>query len=464
MTKSTILSLAVLLCGLSYIMVACGDDGKDEPTPPASGNVTVTVTPEVLSTGPEATSLELTVQASADWSASTDADWVSIRPSGGVKDTPLTLQLSVKANGNMDERTADIRISSGGNTLRTVTLTQGYVMTATASMTSLTMSGAESSTSITITANAEWNLSTTESWLSITPASGGKGETQVTLKASANNDAADRRADVTLTCGESKTDIKVSQLSDAINIPDGYALVWSDEFNGGPSLGPDWVAENWPAGYVNNELQTYTSKPVDGKSTLVVADGFLNINCFKGPDGKIYSGRVNAKPSTGWLYGYFEARINLPKGKGTWPAFWMMPSNVDWSTNGWPKCGEIDIMEEVGANPNYVSSSLHTENYNHTKGTQKTHEMYCAGAEGEFHVYACEWTEDEIITYVDGKVQLRATRASMGSDHASWPFHYPFYPILNLAWGGDWGGYKGVDDNALPVTMKIDYVRIFQKK
>lgn len=142
----------------------------------------------------------------------------------------------------------------------------------------------------------------------------------------------------------------------------------------------------------------------------------------------------------------------------------MMPVGNDWNTNPWPQCGEIDIMEEVGADPNQVSSSLHTQNYNHTKGTQKTHAMNCPGAEEEFHVYALEWTEDFINTYVDGKLQLSATKSSMGADHDSWPFHYAFYPILNLAWGGDWGGYKGVDDSALPVTMQIDYLRVFQKK
>ncbi|MDE6792229.1 MAG: glycoside hydrolase family 16 protein, partial [Muribaculaceae bacterium] len=278
-----------------------------------------------------------------------------------------------------------------------------------------------------------------------------------------NSTSSNREATLNLLCGESNSEIKVTQMSDAINVPEGYNLVWSDEFNSGSSLGSDWVAENWPAGYVNNELQIYTSKAIDGKKTIEIKDGFLNITCFKASDGKIYSGRVNARPSTGWLYGYFEARILLPVGKGTWPAFWMMPSNVDWNTNGWPKCGEIDIMEEVGANPDYVSSSLHTEKYNHTKGTQITHEMKCPGAETSFHVYALEWTEDEIITYVDGKVQLRASKAALGASHDCWPFHYAFYPILNLAWGGDWGGYKGVDENALPATMKIDYVRIFQK-
>ncbi len=324
---------------------------------------------------------------------------------------------------------------------------------------------------ITVTSTADWSIRSNEDWCSVTPSGGSKDQsTKVTVKISANNGSTSRSGNLTITSSGKTVTIPVSQTAspvdqytDEITAPEGYSLVWHDEFNEGTLPGSDWVLENWPAGYVNNELQTYTSKEVDGKRTAEVKDGFLWINCFKGTDGKIYSARLNAKPSTGWLYGYFEARINLPKGLGTWPAYWMMPSNVDWNTNPWPYCGEIDIMEEVGANPNYVSSSLHTGNYNHTKGTQKTHEMYCAGAEGEFHIYALEWTEEGITTYVDGKVQLQVTKASMGADHDSWPFHYAFYPILNLAWGGDWGGYKGVDDNDLPVSMKVDYARIFQK-
>jgi beta-glucanase (GH16 family) len=142
----------------------------------------------------------------------------------------------------------------------------------------------------------------------------------------------------------------------------------------------------------------------------------------------------------------------------------MMPVGNDWSTNPWPKCGEIDIMEEVGVVPNEVSSSIHTQDYNHTKNTQKTHAMTISKAEGEFHKYALLWTADEIITYVDDKEQLRVSKAKLGSGHDQWPFHYAFYPIFNLAWGGDWGGMNGVDDNALPITMEIDYIRIFQKK
>lgn len=454
-----IISLAVSF----PLMASCGGDSKDEPVPTTT-SISVNVAPESLNAGSEATALELNIKANADWAIRTDADWVTLRPSGGVKDSDIKVQVSVSANSGMDERNTTLNIVSGGKTVKTVSLIQGYVTKATPSLKSLTMGGQESSSSFTITANADWTLSADCEWLTLNPAKGGKGDTAVEVKAKANDTSSTREGKITLACGADNTEITVTQLSDEVVTPEGYALVWSDEFNHGPVPGSDWTIENWAPGHVNNELQTYTSREVDGKRTLEVKDGFLFINCFKGNDGKVYSGRMNAHPNTGWLYGYFEARILLPKGKGTWPAFWMMPSNVDWNTNPWPYCGEIDIMEEVGANPDYVSSSLHTGNYNHTKGTQKTHEMYCKGAEGEFHIYAVEWTENEIITYVDGKVQLRATKAEMGADHDSWPFHYAFYPILNLAWGGDWGGYKGVDESVLPVTMKVDYVRIFQKK
>ncbi len=465
MKKPKIIILSFLLIACFPLMAcSCGSDSKDEPNPPVNPSITVSVTPETLNAGPDAGVLELTVRANTDWGIRTEADWATVTPSGGVKDTDIKVKVTVKANPDMDSRTASIDIISGGNVIKRVTLTQGYVTKATPSVKSLTMGAQVSATSFTINANGDWALSSEASWLTLSPAKGGKGDTTVEVKATENTDGATREAIINLVCGDDKTEIKVTQLSDAIEAPAGYTLVWSDEFNAGPVPSSDWTIENWAPGHVNNELQTYTSREVDGKRTLEVKDGFLYINCFKAADGKVYSGRMNARPTTGWLYGYFEARIKLPKGKGTWPAFWMMPSNVDWVANPWPYCGEIDIMEEVGANPEYVSSSLHTGNYNHTKGTQKTHEMKCPGAEDSFHVYACEWTAEEITTYVDGKVQLHATKAAMGADHDSWPFHYAFYPILNLAWGGDWGGYMGVDENALPATMMVDYVRIFQKK
>ena len=185
----------------------------------------------------------------------------------------------------------------------------------------------------------------------------------------------------------------------------------------------------------------------------------MSIKCFK-ENNKIYSGRVYAHDNVGWKYGYIEAKIKLPKGKGTWPAFWMMPCNVDWANEGWPKCGEIDIMEEVGCVPNEVSSSLHAEGHVHTNNTQVTHAMTIENAEGEYHIYAIEWTKEYIRTYVDGKEQLNYE--SDGTIR-NYPYDKPYYIILNLAWGGSWGGMWGVDESALPVTMMVDYVRVFQK-
>ena len=461
MKKSRFIAALFSLAFISQALASCGSDGKDDPT---GGVVSVTVAPEILQADAQKQNLELSVTVGADWAITSDADWVSLRPSGGVKNVTGIVKVSVDENKGFDERSALITILTGGKPVKTVTLTQDFASQVSPSVSSLTFGGQESTSTLMITSNCDWELSASDSWISVAPANGGKGETEVKVSVLENKTESSREGILILTFAGGKSEIKVSQLSDVVNVPEGYTLVWSDEFNEGTVPGSDWVHENWDAGHVNHELQTYTDKVVDGKRTTEIKDGFLNINCFKGSDGKIYSGRMNAKPSTGWLYGYFEARICLPEGKGTWPAFWMMPSNVDWGTNPWPKCGEIDIMEEVGADPNEVSSSLHTENYNHTKNTQKTHAMNCAGAEGGFHTYALEWTEDAITTYVDGKVQLKALKSEMGTDHDSWPFHYAFYPILNLAWGGDWGGYKGVDESALPVTMKVDYVRIFQKK
>ena len=244
-------------------------------------------------------------------------------------------------------------------------------------------------------------------------------------------------------------------------VPQGYQLDFSDEFDGTDVNTADWKFEIQSPGWVNHELQRYVGKTYRGEKVVFVEDDHLTIRCQKGSDGQVVSGRLNLRPSEGWRYGYFEARIKLPKGRGTWPAFWMMPVGVDWSTNPWPTCGEIDIMEEVGADPNEVSSSIHCDAYNHPKHTQKTHAMHLDGAEDAYHVYALLWTPDRLTFYVDGRVQLIYNKES--DDHAVWPFHYAFHPILNLAWGGDWGGYKGVDENALPCEMLVDYVRIYKK-
>ncbi len=241
---------------------------------------------------------------------------------------------------------------------------------------------------------------------------------------------------------------------------EGYTLVWNDEFKGTTLDTAKWTYQESPAGWVNNELQTYVKGLTpEGASTVEVGDGTLKIHALKEGD-KVYSGRIYGHRQTGFQYGYVEARIKLPVGRGTWPAFWMMPVK---HVKGWPADGEIDIMEEVGANPNYVSSSIHCKAYNHPMKTQKTHEMLCPTAETDFHVYAMEWTPDYIRTYVDGEEQFYFENDQAGNDD-TWPYKTAFYPILNVAWGGDWGGYKGIDWEALPVTMEVDYVRVWQKR
>ena len=297
-------------------------------------------------------------------------------------------------------------------------------------------------------------------WVTVTPSYSAEKSAVVTVSVAKNDTYRDRETVITVKCGTTREKVTLKQSGGEVDIdvPEGYHLVWRDEFNEGSELkSSDWTHEVKGDHWVNNELQTYVNhtSPSGGLVTEV-KDGSLQIHCFK-EGGKIYSGRVYAKVKSGWQYGYIEGRIKLPKGKGTWPAFWMMPVNY----TGWPDSGEIDIMEEVGYHPNYVSSSLHANSHVHSNGTQVTHEMYCAGAEDDFHVYAIEWTHDNITTFVDGKVQLSYDNRGLG--HDDWPYDAPFYVILNLAWGGDWGGAQGVDENALPVTMLVDYVRVFQK-
>ena len=308
----------------------------------------------------------------------------------------------------------------------------------------------------------EWGVYADQDFIIINAKNTTSQSGTLTIVVPANPTTDARKGTVTVMSGAARKSINVTQEAAeqaAYYSPDGYSLVWHDEFDTGSELNPnDWVHEVQNSGWVNHELQNYVNHLTPGgKPVTEISNGHLRITALK-ENGKVYSGRVYAKRNTGWKYGYIEASIKLPKGKGTWPAFWMMPVNF----HSWPADGEIDIMEEVGYHPNYVSSSLHANAHVHSNGTQVTHEMFCDGAEGEFHTYAIEWTAENITTYVDGKVQLSYNNRGLGRD--DWPYDDPFYVILNLAWGGDWGGAQGVDESALPVTMEVDYVRVFQKK
>ena len=312
------------------------------------------------------------------------------------------------------------------------------------------------------TTGKEWGAYTENDFITLTTNYTASNQGTITVNVAANPTTATRAGMVTIMSGSARKTVSVTQAAAekaTYNAPEGYSLVWQDEFNSGSELnGNDWTHEVKNSGWVNNELQNYVNhKTPGGELVTEVKNGTLRIHCLK-ENGKIYSGRVYAKVRQGWTYGYIEASIKLPKGKGTWPAFWMMPVNF----TSWPADGEIDIMEEVGYRPDWVSSSLHANAHVHSNNTQVTHEMFCSGAEGEFHTYAIEWTAKNITTYVDGKVQLSYDNRGLGRD--DWPYDAPFYVILNLAWGGSWGGAQGVDEGALPATMEVDYVRVFQKK
>ena len=347
--------------------------------------------------------------------------------------------------------------------------------TITVSQESISVPDAGGTYTISVTTTGkEWNAYADQDFITVEAKNTVAQSGTLTVTVPANPTTSARTGTVTVMSGAARKAITVSQeaaAQSAYNAPDGYTLVWQDEFTGptdplanyvaGGSYElnqNDWTHEVKNAGWVNHELQNYVNhKTPEGALVTEVKNGTLRITALK-ENGKIYSGRVYAKVKSGWTYGYIEASIKLPKGKGTWPAFWMMPVNF----RSWPADGEIDIMEEVGYHPDYVSSSLHANAHVHSNGTQITHEMKCPGAEGEFHTYAILWTSKNITTYVDGQVQLSYDNRGLGRD--DWPYDDPFYVIFNLAWGGDWGGAQGVDESALPATMEVDYVRVFQKK
>jgi beta-glucanase (GH16 family) len=321
---------------------------------------------------------------------------------------------------------------------------------------------------VIVTADVDWTVSSDQTWCTPSPTSGHNGQTIIKVSTLSNKTGSERTANLNFAIkGTKKATLTVTQATlPAENyVPGGYKLVWSDEFNsdlmsgGKPALPSTndngWYYETGNSGWGNNELENYITAYVGTDTCALVSNGTLKIKAKK-VGSQVMSIRMNTRKS--WTYGYFEARLKLPTGRGTWPAFWMMPKNF----NTWPDDGEVDIMEEVGYHANYVSSSIHCAAYNHKNGTQKTAENYLANAQSDFHIYGCLWTADYIKFYVDGKNTMTFLNDGKG-DKSTWPFNAAFYLKLNLAWGGSWGGAQGVDESILPATYEVDYVRVYQK-
>lgn len=230
-------------------------------------------------------------------------------------------------------------------------------------------------------------------------------------------------------------------------------LVWEDNFDGNKLQSDNWnivTGDGCPnlCGWGNNERQIYSA------DNHTVANGFLTITAKK--EGQAYtSTRINSKGKKEFQYGKIEIRAKLALGKGVWPAFWMLGSNID--VVGWPRAGEIDILEYVGKEPDHIFTSLHTPaSYGTTINTKKA---IVPGIEEGFHTYAIDWTKDRIRFLIDD--QLFYEFAPENKNQDTWPFDQPFYILVNLAVGGNFGGPE-VDDSIFPQEYVVDYIRVFQ--
>jgi len=231
-------------------------------------------------------------------------------------------------------------------------------------------------------------------------------------------------------------------------------MVWHDEFDGPTIDSASWTHEILPPYTYNNELQAYTSTDENAR----IEDGQLLITALA--EGSSYtSARLNTSGKAGWRYGRIEGALRVPAGVGTWPALWMLPT--DWVYGGWPNSGEIDIMEHVGCDVGIVVGTVHTGAYNHLLGTQKGQNISLPDATTTMHVYAIDWTPNRINFLVNGHHYFTFENDGTG-DSASWPFDQVFHLVVNLAVGGDWGGYCGVDRGAFPQTYSVDWMRVYQ--
>ncbi len=267
---------------------------------------------------------------------------------------------------------------------------------------------------------------------------------------------------VTLTyCSEDKNNPTVSNEADDSLTIEGYELIWNDEFNGSNIDNSKWEHEVNANGGGNNELQYYTARPENS----FVEDGRLHIVAQQeeySSEGQIRyytSARMRTAEKGDWLYAKIDIRAKIPYGQGLWPAIWML--STDWEYGGWPDSGEIDIMEHVGYDPNVVHASIHTKAYNHKIGTQKSANLKIPNATNNFHTYTVEWFEDHMDFLIDNVKYFTFLNENDGWER--WPFDKRFHLLLNIAVGGSWGGAQGIDENAFPASMEIDFVRVYKK-
>jgi beta-glucanase (GH16 family) len=239
-----------------------------------------------------------------------------------------------------------------------------------------------------------------------------------------------------------------------------WPLVWSDEFNGPAGAPPDpykWTYDLGGGGWGNGELETYTDDP---QNVFQDGQGRLVIRAIKTASGGYTSARLKTQNRFTVQFGKIEARIQLPRGQGMWPAFWMLGEDV--VTSGWPRCGEIDIMEVIGRQPALVHGTVHGPGYSGSNGITAQYSLPGSPplADG-FHVYSIEWSPGLIRFFLDGTSYAEVTQASL-PEGAAWVYDHPFFLLLNLAVGGGWPGNPD-QTTVFPQEMLIDWVRVSKR-
>ena len=243
-------------------------------------------------------------------------------------------------------------------------------------------------------------------------------------------------------------------------------LTWSDEFEAADGSRPDdsrWVYDLGGGGWGNRELETYTNRA----ENAAIRNGALVITAraerFTGPDGiarDYTSARLKTQGRFAQTYGRFEARIQIPAGQGIWPAFWLLGADIPGV--GWPQCGELDVMENIGREPLSIHGTMHGPGYSGAAGqgagiSSADGTPYANG----FHVYAIEWEAGEIRWYVDDRLYFTRRPADLPPG-ARWVFDHDFFMLLNVAVGGEWPGNPDAS-TTFPQEMKVDYVRVYKR-
>jgi beta-glucanase (GH16 family) len=232
-----------------------------------------------------------------------------------------------------------------------------------------------------------------------------------------------------------------------------YQLVWQDEFNADGALDDSkWTFDLGGGGWGNNELQTYTNDAAN----VTVEDGSLKITAINN-GGSFTSARIKTQGLFDQAYGRFEARIKMPWGPGIWPAFWMLGSDIE--TVPWPGCGEIDIMEYRGQQPDIIHGSVHGPGYSGGAAITKSYGLNNDRFDVDYHIFAVEWGIDFIQFFVDDILYQEIKPADLTG---SWVFDHPFFLILNVAVGGNYVGFP-TPDTPFPQTMYVDWVRVYEE-